>query len=653
MKPIINLAFLVTIVALCLTANAETGKPTTYPAAIYPTPSRLSLRQSEVSFTEDDNSRRFGFDKPFPADARKTFRVDDYGAKPNGTTDCTPAFYDALAAAIAFGGPSEILFASPGRYYFRPNPARGSDEYNILNVRHATNLLIRGQGPGTVLLSGDPALGLLTIAQSNTVMIRDFAIDYSPLPFTQGTIISVKDGGFTLRIHDGYPTPDAMEAAIPGQHSGFKVLQAGNGAYKWLPIGGVLIKSTQQVEGPNWRFKTDPPTLADSLSPGEEFVYVGRRIGEQALSVRWVRGFYLKDVAVHASPTCGFGIGNVDGCLIDGYADCVPAGSTRLLASNADGIWNGGVRGGFTIKNSYFMGQGDDCINLHCPAIYSSHVTTSKDDATQIVFGCDLMLQPGDRLEVMNPSTNQYKGEVTITAADVDIDGRKTRCRLSAPLASIGYDPKTDYVYPVALAVPSFKIVHNYFGQNRSRALIIQARGGLIQGNTFENADGYGVILGYGGSAWPEGVIPANVTIRDNVFRNVTGTNMTTTIEATGTSGRYLRNLVVENNRFINPRKIVLAANGCSGVKFIGNKVSTAHGLRNTWNHPQWYTVDCSISLWDCTGVVVDRFDIQDPDLKECVIYVNKECDAGKAGVVVTGVKAKTSAGVPIMKDDR
>ena len=43
--------------------------------------------------------------------------------------------------AIAPGQPAEIVFASRGRYYFRPDQAQGSDDQSILNVRTATNLL--------------------------------------------------------------------------------------------------------------------------------------------------------------------------------------------------------------------------------------------------------------------------------------------------------------------------------------------------------------------------------------------------------------------------------------------------------------------------------------------------------------------------------
>ena len=133
--------------AVALGAEALAALEPTYPADIYPLAPAPVLRQSEVAFVEDAESRRYGFDVPFPEGARRAFSVAAYGARPDGTTDCTAAFAAALTAALAAGEPAEIVFPDRGRYYFRPAGAHGSDDQSILNVRAATNLLIRGQRP--------------------------------------------------------------------------------------------------------------------------------------------------------------------------------------------------------------------------------------------------------------------------------------------------------------------------------------------------------------------------------------------------------------------------------------------------------------------------------------------------------------------------
>ena len=640
--------------AVALGAEALTAADPSYPVDMYPSSLAPALRQSEVAFTEDDESRRYGFDVPFPEVARQTFSVEAYGARPDGTTDCTAAFAAALAAALATGQPTELVFPNRGRYYFRPDSAQGSDEQSILNVRAATNLLIRGQGPATVLVAGDPALGLVCVTDGATVMLRDLAIDYNPLPFTQGTVteVNAQAGTFSLRLSAGYPTPDRVKAAVPEALGGYRLATAGEGRYRWPTIGGLPIKAVSPLADGTWRFETDPATLQGYMAAGDAFVYVGRRFAQQALTANRVRGFYVKDVVVHASPTCGFGLSDVDGVCIDGYADCAPAGSTRWLASNADGLFVHGARAGLTVKNCHFMGQGDDCINLHCYGFGQRQVTRVSD--TEILFAWGLNLRAGDRLEIMDITRDRIKGQIEVVTVTLESPDRKqTRCRLATPLSAVGYDPATDSIFPVALAAGNFKIVHNYFGQNRSRCLLIQARGGLIAANTFENAEGYGVVMGYGGTAWPEGVIPSQITIRDNLFRNVTGVGLAATIEANGYAARYLHELVIRDNRFLNPRKMAISAQGCDGLQIVNNTVSTDPGRRNTWNHPQWYPVDCSLFLENCTGVLVDRYSVRDANLQEGVVYIGKACAAGSAGVEVREVTAETAAGVPAVKDAR
>jgi hypothetical protein len=98
---------------------------------------------------------------------------------------------------------------------------------------------------------------------------------------------------------------------------------------------------------------------------------------------------------------------------------------------------------------------------------------------------------------------------------------------------------------------------------------------------------------------------------------------------------------------------MAIAAAGCLGLKITGNTVTTEKGRRNTWNHPQWYPVDCSVYLKNCTGVLVDRFTLQDPNVTEAGIYLDKTCDPGTQGVTIGEVTAQVPEGIPPVKDAR
>jgi len=118
-----------------------------YPESIYPLRSNNIFRLSEISLGESAESRQHGYDVPFPSVARIVVNVENFGARADGRTDCTVAFHRALTTVTNAVRPGEILFPSKGHYFFRPNTNAGSDTLAILNVRHATNLLIRGHPP--------------------------------------------------------------------------------------------------------------------------------------------------------------------------------------------------------------------------------------------------------------------------------------------------------------------------------------------------------------------------------------------------------------------------------------------------------------------------------------------------------------------------
>ena len=120
-----------------------------------------------------------------------------------------------------------------------------------------------------------------------------------------------------------------------------------------------------------------------------------------------------------------------------------------------------------------------------------------------------------------------------------------------------------------------------------------------------------------------------------------------------GSDFRNCRNLLIEGNRFINPRKLAIRAAGCEGLRLLSNTVSTEAGRRNTWNHPIRSPVDCSLLLANSTNVKVEQYKLTDPGVLEAGIYVDKECSPGPGGVDVRRVDCALAPGVPVVKDAR
>lgn len=624
----------------------------TYPPAIYPPPSDWTRPTSEMPFEESADTLAYGYDTPFPEVARQVVRIEDFGAVADGVTDCTPAFYRALAAAVASGGPSALEFGHEGRYLLLPHPELGSSDLAVLVVQGVRDLEIRGQGNATVLVSGTPHLGAVLVEDSETVRLSRLAVDYAPLPFSQGVARELLPdaGSFVFEAETGYPDPVALRAG-GAEGGGFYIMSEANGI-RWPSIGTLPVSGFEALGERRWRVSSIGDSIRQLLREGTRVVYAARRIAQQAVAFRWTRGVHVRDLTVHASPSCALGLTNVECAEFVGYAVTPPAGSSRLLASNADGLYVLGLRGGITVRDCSFAGQGDDCINLHSPGWWSRWVTPEGDRA--VVIEGDWDVRPGDAVEVMDPATSLLKGALRVEAVEGGSGAEVTRVTFRRPLAEVGYEPAADALYPVDLCAAGFKIVHNRFGQNRSRCMTIQSRRGLIEANTCENAEGYGVILSYGATAWPEGVVPREVTIRGNLFRNVTNVGLAATIEAgVGGAAREIRGLRIVGNRFVNARKMAMSLAGVEGLEIRGNAIEAEPGRRMTWNHPQWYPVDCSVRLANCGGVLLDDLSVRDPSVTEAVIAIDAACEPGDTGVHIGRIAAETPPGVPVVRDER
>ena len=75
---------------------------------------------------------------------------------------------------------------------------------DTVNIRGAKNITVDGQGSTIVFSLADLNKQGFKIDNSENIRLKNFSIDYDPLPFTQGTITAMSDDGKSIdfRIHD-------------------------------------------------------------------------------------------------------------------------------------------------------------------------------------------------------------------------------------------------------------------------------------------------------------------------------------------------------------------------------------------------------------------------------------------------------------------
>ncbi|MBM3495979.1 MAG: hypothetical protein FJX72_16895, partial [Armatimonadetes bacterium] len=443
----------------------------------------------------------------------RVFHVRDYGAVADARTDCRAAIGAAIGAAIASGVPAEVRLGAGTYRVVGGRP--GSYCFPIVGAR---DLTIRGDGRSTRLVIASPDAGAFLVGPGKDVTLRDFTVDYDPLPFCQGTIraVNVDEGWFEMDVAPGYATPDApnfVGAAEPYGKWGMildprtRRIRAGTPDHYMTP-------RWEHRSGRVWRFFTTQEHYRLGLRHmrvGDSYVHLARGYGG-AILAQGCDGIEIRNVTVHASPGLAVGlVGNKGDIRVSRLAVTFAPDSDRLITTNADGVHCQQNRSGPVIEDSTFEGMADDAINIYAPP----NTLLEKRAEKEWLVTPNCLILPGDRLMVLDPRTGIVRG--TVRAATVAPEGRSFRIGLEAGMeaASPGADHRSaDTLYNLDACGAGFRILRNKMNGNRRYGCLIRAGDGLIEGNEFADTTGAGVTL-INEPDWPEGPIPWNVAVRN------------------------------------------------------------------------------------------------------------------------------------------
>ncbi|NLH98543.1 MAG: hypothetical protein GX446_03520 [Chthonomonadales bacterium] len=586
----------------------------------------------------------------------KVFYVRDFGAIADGRTDCRDAVLAAIAAATASGGPAHVVF---GEGVYRLT-ASGRQGY-CLPISQASNVTIRGAGRRTLLSIASPDAGAFLVTQGRNVTLRDFTVDYDPVPFTQGLIrqVNVAEGWFDLEIADGYTTPDAanfLNAAEPYGKWGMIIdpevrrIRAGTPDHYMTP-------RWERREGRVWRFYTAEEHYRLGLRHmriGDRYVHLARGYGGVFLA-QGCDGIAIENVTVHSSPGLAVGlVGNKGVIRVRKMEVRFAPGTDRLLTTNADGVHCQQNRSGPIIEGCYFEGMADDAINIYAPP----NTLLEKRAETEWLVSPNCMILPGDRLIVLDPKTGVVRG--TVRAAAVAPEGRAFRLTLDSGVAGAVAGPdhrSADTLYNLDACGAGFRILRNTMNGNRRYGCLIRAGDGLIEGNVFTDTTGAGVTL-INEPDWPEGPIPWSVTVRNNRF--VRGGACLGYADG-GHGALYARAARLGHGLADEPALRNITIEGNSFEDCLGPAVYVSAAVGLTLRNNRFVGLDAPLARTSPVMIVersrnvrVERNKVQ--DRRQGVIaglVIMPDVPAGEDGVVIRGNRMELPEGVPALMDRR
>ena len=405
--------------------------------------------------------------------------------------------------------------------------------------KNVKDLTIRG-GKNTTLIC--TRLGQLFFLNGcKNVTLRDFSVDYDPLPFTQGTVtkVDLKKHCVYFKIHDGYPR--LKDPYIIKHHPLYFDGKSREMKFGKSAIGLKKVARLSDDEGVVYYNNSNIRAV-----PGDFIVLNVRQDG-----VFKVRGMTdtltYKNITLYSGMAGIFarrvkGLHTVDGMrAIRGGKKPEGATQERLLVLCGDGINYAHGRVGAVIINNELSYLGDDSVNLHGTS-FLVHKPEPETNSFLCIVGATFdfesykeLILPGDRMRLLARNNYAITGENTFRKMEmVDIKVEGVDLKKLYPT-----NPPKDYkvmrfyvdgknlpepgmrVDVPAINMPNFVIRNNYFHHHRARGMRIMALSGIIENNRVEHLEQQGISVGASYGMWTEAGWVENIIIRNNIIDTV------------------------------------------------------------------------------------------------------------------------------------
>ena len=219
-----------------------------------------------------------------------------------------------LTTGVSYATSHQIatVIADAGAYYFL------SLQYGNFHavLSEANNITVDLQG-SDLYFSHPLKFGLYLSDCTNTVL-RNFTLDYQPLPFTQVEVASVDPASAQIQfsVPSGWQDPSALNAVFTGAQS---PTGAGNEVEVHIfrdgqPAPGVLrMSSMLPISGSSITIAPDPSGVAltpvlSTIRPGDIAVLAMRYAGGGPLLVNNCSGCTLRNITAYSSPEDGVSV---------------------------------------------------------------------------------------------------------------------------------------------------------------------------------------------------------------------------------------------------------------------------------------------------------------------------------------------------------
>lgn len=520
---------------------------------------------------------------------------------------------DQLLNGIALGDNPITLI--PGRYYANPTGAY----IRVNNFNPTERVTIVADGVELILQSGNRALGF---HNSSNFILQGLSVDYDPQLYRQGTVESINNNTFELRLHEGYPQTLTSNA---------------NSGIIYEPVNRRIKQLTDTLY----------PTAVNQIEPGlfaviNNFRPANLQVGDyvsftephnvpHTLYLENCSDVLYTDVEVYGAPA--FALLSRDGYkltmdnvrVIPGPTP-VRASVPRLLSSNADGLHFKSSLGEIHIRNCHLAYNGDDSIVLtgaYSPILQKSSgnvITVSTKNRAE-------RLLPGDPLYLYNPNSGTREEAIVQSVSPSNLTREEIHAiiRQSFPVAILTNSTFMDARVvtltnsvntPVGGLITNrngessgFTVTDNYVENTRARGILIKASNGVVRNNVVFNTLLPGIQLRPDAGTFLEGDFAQNILIENNELRRCALRRISSFapiyVSANGfdnwTPGSGHSNITIRHNRIFNAPGASIVVEYADNVQIRSNRYITSHNITGT---VPWYDSVIRLSHANAVSVV-------------------------------------------------
>lgn len=448
----------------------------------------------------------------FPTSIKINLR--DFGAFPDDHKNDTPGIMKAInfCKKMASTGATGIkLVFEKGRYDLFSN--QNSKNTHIIFLSDTKNIIIDGNGAEIVI--HDPLKGFFSVFKSENIIVKNFFIDYDPLPFTQGKItkVDLKQKFFELKIDEGFPGLNETMFQQASRVWGMLMDPNVPGKLKDGSPNLFASKDFEELSPGLFKVSLKAVNLLRTMTVGDLYVHMARTNGCSIFKSGNSKNITYLENTNYSSPAGSYSAFNMKEWNIIGAQVKLKPG--RIHSANADCVHVNGGKFGPWIENCLFEGYADDAVNMKS----NKRFILEQLSSTELVVKFNI--ENGTVIRIFNPRDGKLIGKFKIISTKT-LGNNMMQITLDRPVEAtldVGDNKTNDIAYLDTESNESFVIRNNTFKNARRYGLLLQNDYGVIERNVFENLSQSAITLN-NGVDWGEGFVAHNIIINQNIFKN-------------------------------------------------------------------------------------------------------------------------------------